>query len=87
MEQDVDEMVAERGIAPEPVFKPERGVQERVVLLGCAGLSPDADEALEGAKFGARDVAGLVVPDESGTQCGPIGEEGREEDESGEGAG
>ena len=87
VKEDVDEMVAERGVAPEEVFEPERGVEERVVLLGCAGLGPDADEAGEGAKFGARDVAGLVVPDESGGKCGKVGEEGRGEDEGDEGAG
>ena len=60
VKEDVDEMVAERGVAPEAVFEPERGVEERVVLLGCAGLGPDADEAGDRAKFGARDESGFI---------------------------
>src|SRR5690606_21477173 len=86
VQEDVEEVVAERGIAPEFVFEPERGMEERVVLLGGADFEPDADEAAERLQVGAGDVAG-VVPDEAGGKGGPVGDERGEEEEGEEPAG
>ena len=33
VQQDVHQVIAERGVAPEPVLDPERAVQQRIVLL------------------------------------------------------
>jgi len=36
-----------RAIPPEPVLHPKCAVQERVILLGCSGLRPDAAQTAE----------------------------------------
>ena len=64
MQRDVREVVADGVVAPQARLDPERGVEERIVLLGGAELEPDALEAVESAERGARDVR-VVVPEKS----------------------
>ena len=45
VQEDVDEVIAGDGVAPEAVLHPERRVQQRVVLLGRAEVGPDPPEA------------------------------------------
>ena len=74
MQNEVYQMIAERGIAPQLVLDPERAVQHRVVLDGGPHVEPGAVQSLPGAEFGARDVD-VVVPEESALPGGLIGQE------------
>ncbi len=60
VERDVDEVVPERVVAPEPVLDPEGGVGERVVLLGRPELEPDSPEPVERLQLRTRHVRGVV---------------------------
>ena len=59
MEEDVHQVVAQDGIAPEAMLKPESAVKERVILLGRTQIEPDTPQAAEGAHGGGGDVAAL----------------------------
>jgi hypothetical protein len=79
MEEDRDEVVPKRRVAPEPMLQPEGGVDDRVVLLGRARLEPDAAEAVERTEGGRGEVL-LVVPEQSAVPGGVVGGE-RDDDE------
>src|ERR1017187_8430517 len=53
-------MITQDGVAPEEMLDPECAVQQRVILLGSAKVAPDAPKAVETAKVGPGDVAGVV---------------------------
>jgi hypothetical protein len=74
--QDVDEVIAGHGVAPEPVLDPEGRVQERVVLLGGAEVRPDPREPAQRTKIRPRQVR-VVVPLELARGRGQVGEEDR----------
>ena len=86
VEHDVREMVAEKCVPPEPMLQPERGVQQRIILLRRAQLGPDAPQAAERAQLGHRDVT-EVVPERTAVQRRMVGDERRAEDEKKEGDG
>ena len=65
VQHEVDEMVAERGVAPEAVLEPERGMQERVILLRGSGRGPNQPQSVQRAERGRGHVR-VVVPDEAG---------------------
>src|ERR1039457_2639274 len=60
-------MITQDGVAPEEMLDPECAVQQRVILLGSAKVAPDAPKAVETAKVGPGDVAG-VVPQHAATE-------------------
>jgi hypothetical protein len=80
VQQDVDEVIAERGVPPEPVLEPESRVEERVVLLRRPGLEPDAQESRPRLQGGMGDVA-QVVPQEVPLQRRGIGNQRGEQEE------
>ena len=47
VQRDVDKVIAERVVTPEPVKDPERGVRDRVVLLRRSGVEPDPAQSVE----------------------------------------
>ena len=69
MQQHIEQMIAERGVAPQPVFDPKRRMQHRVELLGGAELKPDASQPGPRAQVRPGDVAG-VIPKEPARQRG-----------------
>jgi hypothetical protein len=71
MQEDVQQVVAERRVAPEAVLDPEGGMKDRIVLLGRVDVRPDAGKAGKGAKVGTCDVA-RVVPEQGPVERGPI---------------
>ena len=44
MQSHAGEVIADERVAPQPMLEPERGMQQRVVLLRCAHLGPDAPQ-------------------------------------------
>ena len=75
VQDDVDQVVAERLVAPEAVFDPECAVQDRIILLGGAEFEPDAPEAMQAAQSLLGHVS-LVVPKQGAVQRRPISQEG-----------
>ena len=43
VQQNINEMIWENGIAPERVFNPENRMGERIILLGRSGLGPNSN--------------------------------------------
>ena len=80
MEQDVEQVVAQRRVTPQAVLDPKRRVQERVVLLRGADLEPDASQSVQRLQIRSGDMPG-VVPDESAPEGGKIGDQGRAENQ------
>src|SRR5262249_22224251 len=78
VKQDVEEVVTRRVVAPESVFQPKGAVENRIVLLGCADLEPDAPKAAQGGEGGSGDVV-LVVPDTTCAKGAPVGGDGGED--------
>jgi hypothetical protein len=87
VQEDVDQMIAGRPVAPQAVLDPECRVQQRIVLLGSADVGPDARKTGHGLKFGLCDVPGFVVPDEIGRERGKVCDEGGEENQHADPAG
>ena len=52
VETDIDEVIAERVLAPESMEQPERRVDDRVVLLRRADLEPDSAQPVSGYSSG-----------------------------------
>ena len=62
VQEDVDQVVAEGRISPEPMLDPEGGVDQGVVLCGRPELEPDPPQPLHRTQ-GDRGHVALVVPD------------------------
>ena len=71
MLQHIDEVVAQDGVAPEPVLDPKSGIEKRVVLLGRAEVRPDPPQTVQRLHGRRRDVSG-VVPEQASVERGPI---------------
>ena len=69
--QNIGEMIAERCVAPQPVLDPERGVKQRVVLLGGMGVGPDPPQSRAGLQLGPGDM-GAVIPDQPSVEGRPV---------------
>ena len=76
VQRDVRQMVAEERVSPQPMLEPERGVQQRIVLLRRADLGPDAPQTPKRTQVRRRDVAG-VVPQRATVECRKIRDENR----------
>jgi hypothetical protein len=75
VQRDVDEVIAEHGIAPYAMFQPEGAVEERIILLRGAEIEPDAPETVQGTKIGAGHVH-VVVPGQAAVEGGQAGGNG-----------
>ena len=64
VQDDVHQVIAQRGVAPQLVLDPEGGVQQRIILLRGPQVEPDAVQSVPRAQFGAGHVR-VIVPDES----------------------
>ena len=71
MQKNIEQVIAQHGIAPEPVFQPERAVQNRIILLGGAQIEPDSPDTMERLQFRRGDMT-VVVPQESALEGRPI---------------
>src|SRR5687767_8703862 len=76
MQENVEEVIAWRPVAPQLVFQPESSVQKGIILLRRTRFKPDPPEAEARTQFGARDVV-AIVPDEPALQRGQIREQRR----------
>jgi len=64
VQDDRDEVVAERGVAPEAVLDPERGVGDGIVLLRRAQVEPDAPDSrtmISPGTIQGRVMVGIVM--------------------------
>ena len=75
VEEHVDQMIAEGGVAEDPVLKPEKTVEQRIILLRRGEVGPDAHQPGDGTQLGLGHEA-IVVPDEARPQRRQVGEEG-----------
>jgi hypothetical protein len=48
VKNEVDDMIAKRGLPPKMVFYPERRMKEGIVLLGRVNIEPDSPQAVKG---------------------------------------
>ena len=70
MEQDVDEVIAERLQLPEVVFRPEAGKGQRIILEGGPWFGPDLSQAVDRSEcLVLRDVV-VIIPDEPARSAG-----------------
>ena len=76
MQENVDQMVARRGIAPEFLFHPSDAENQRIILLGGAGLKPDPLQAVPGLQ-GRPYLMGRIVPNRFPVPRGLVGQEHR----------
>ena len=77
------QMVAGNRIAPETVFEPERSVNDRIVLLGCAHVEPDAPETVDGLQFRLGNVQ-VVVEQPPAAGRREIGRRDRDQEQPGQ---
>jgi hypothetical protein len=77
MQGDVDQVVRRLRIAPRNVLDPERGMEQRVVLLGRARLEPDAPQTVRRSQLGSGHMR-IVVPKEMAVDGGCVREQGRD---------
>jgi hypothetical protein len=83
MEEDVDEVIAERLQGPEVLLDPERGEDHRVVLLVGLRLGPDEPQPFNPVESPVLREVGVVVPDEAGLEGRQIrGDDRRHEGQS-----
>src|SRR5688572_23712102 len=68
------------------MLDPERGMQQRIVLLRGANLRPDAPESVRRSQLREGDVT-EVVPQRPAVNCRPVGGQRRDEDETKQGGG
>jgi hypothetical protein len=61
MENNVDQMVTQQAIAPQPRLNPESRMGKWILLLGRAELKPDTPKAAPGAQFRPGNV-GVIIP-------------------------
>jgi hypothetical protein len=66
VQKDIRQMVTHHRVAPQPMLHPERGVQQRIILLGRTHLAPDAFQACGRLHIRLGNVK-IVVPEESAT--------------------
>ncbi len=76
MQQQGDQMVAERLVSPEPVLHPEHAMQQRIILLGRSRFDPYPAEAGQRAQSRSGHIV-TVVPNESARERRPVGHNGR----------
>src|SRR5262245_53796553 len=81
MQQNVDEMVAERVHAPEVILRPEHGLQQRIVL-GWGRREPDCPQTIHRLQRSIGGHPHLVVPDESAPEGRNGGCHGQADDRS-----
>ena len=79
VQRDVDEVVAERVVAPERGARSRTRVRDRVVLLRRADIEPDRPEPVQRSQRRAGDVP-VVVPQQAAVPGGVIGKEQRGEE-------
>ena len=60
MQREIDQMIPQRGVTPEPVLKPKQTVQQRIVAVKSPNLKPDAMQSVQRAEFRTRDVLVIV---------------------------
>src|SRR5580700_9243222 len=68
-------MIAENGVAPEPMLDPERGVEDGIILLHRPDFEPDPPQAMPGTQGAGGDVI-AVIPKKTTVQAWPVGEQG-----------
>ena len=76
VQEDVQDVIAERVVTPGRLHQPERRVHDGVVLLRCAEMKPDTVEPRPRFERGVREMR-AVVPEASAVPRGLIGDEGR----------
>ncbi len=62
VQQDVEQMITDDSVAPDAVLQPEGAVEQRIVLLGCAEVKPDAPEPFQRLHGGPREMS-VVIPE------------------------
>ncbi len=77
VQQNIHQVIAERGVAPQPVLDPEGTVQHRVILQRGAHVEPDPPQSIPGSQVGQGDVL-VVVPKNPALPRGPIDRQHRE---------
>ena len=80
MQRHVCQVITRQRIHPETMLNPERGMQNRVVLLSCAELPPDSPQAVKRLEIWPGNVSG-VVPQQVSVKGGPIRDEGDEKEQ------
>src|SRR3954468_15435488 len=71
-------MVGKGRIAPYPMLDPEGRMRQRIVLLRCTEVEPDARQAMNRLKLGAGDVL-VIVPQQPTVPGGLVRCERRKE--------
>ena len=77
MQQDVEQMVTEGRVAPEPVLHPKDTVHQRIVLLGGTRLDPGTEQTREGMEFRSGKMS-LIIPDRLAVPGGSVGQQRRD---------
>lgn len=76
-------MVAEGRVTPEGMLDPEKGVEQRVVLLRRSQPGPDGAQPGKRTQADGGDVV-AVVPDKAGLERRPVDDEAGEEEKRAE---
>src|ERR1039457_4605033 len=74
VEQNIEQMVAECRLPPEPVFHPENAVNQWIVLFRAALVFPDLPQATYRTKRRGSHIH-IVIPERLAAPCRPVGEE------------
>ena len=82
VQADVEQVIGERVAAGQPMERPERGVEQRVVLLCGARLGPDPRQAVDPAQLRPRYVR-VVIPQQAAVPRRLVGRD-RDGEERGE---